>query len=146
MNGQEVRLKLAPVDPRDPLRGDYIAVNYEISRLEPVGDMGDDIKLKKGQSVWLPLKPDGAAWSPVEPVLTHQPDAAELKRIGASAAIKGKVVSAQERTVDYGIDRYFVAEGKGTRLPSGEAIALVSLGEDGTPVLRKLYINGRAWP
>ena len=30
-NGMEIRLKTAPVDPRDLLRGDYVILNYDIS-------------------------------------------------------------------------------------------------------------------
>ena len=29
--GEEVLLKIAPVDPRDPLRGDYVTFRYDIS-------------------------------------------------------------------------------------------------------------------
>ena len=32
-NGQEVLLKVEPVDPRDLLRGDFVRLGYEISRL-----------------------------------------------------------------------------------------------------------------
>lgn len=32
-NGKEVLLKIEPVDPRDLLRGDYIILGYDISRI-----------------------------------------------------------------------------------------------------------------
>ncbi|RUV26721.1 MAG: hypothetical protein EOQ60_03660 [Mesorhizobium sp.] len=32
-NGKEVLLKVEPVDPRDLLRGDYISLGYDISRI-----------------------------------------------------------------------------------------------------------------
>ena len=33
VSGTEVLLKTAPVDPRDLLRGDYVALSYDISRV-----------------------------------------------------------------------------------------------------------------
>ena len=33
VTGRPVLLKLAPVDPRDPLRGDYLTFRYDISGL-----------------------------------------------------------------------------------------------------------------
>jgi uncharacterized membrane-anchored protein len=142
MSGQTVHLRVAPVDPRDPLRGDYVAVGYDISTLHESAD----VKLKKGQDVWMPLRPNGAEWTAVEPVFTRQPTAADLKGVGASAAIKGRVSSLKPRTVDYGIDRYFVPEGKGRVFPTGSVIVEAKLGRDGTPVLQRLYVNGRVWP
>ena len=59
-NGKEVLLKVEPVDPRDLLRGDYIILGYEISRIPvkmianiPAGKLSSDdtsivVRLKKG--------------------------------------------------------------------------------------------------
>jgi uncharacterized membrane-anchored protein len=143
MTGQTIRLAVAPVDPRDPLRGDYLAVAYKINSLSE--DFGD-LKLTTGQTVWVPLSREGAVWVQSAEVYTHQPSYQELRRLKSAVAIKGKVVSAKDRTVDYGIDRYFVAEGKGMTFPQGTVVAQVKLGKDGSPVLTQIYVDGKAWP
>src|SRR3954468_8617534 len=33
--GERIKLKVAPVDPRDFFRGDYVVLSYEFSRIEP---------------------------------------------------------------------------------------------------------------
>ena len=33
VNGQEVLLKIVPVDPRDFLRGDYVSLHYDINEM-----------------------------------------------------------------------------------------------------------------
>jgi hypothetical protein len=42
MNGKEIRLAVVPVDPRDILRGDYVVLAYDISRLTSTELAGDD--------------------------------------------------------------------------------------------------------
>jgi uncharacterized membrane-anchored protein len=44
--GQLVLLELAPVDPRSLMQGDYMVLNYAISRIEEFGEV-----LKKGYAV-----------------------------------------------------------------------------------------------
>ena len=34
LTGDEIRLKVKPVDPRDLLRGQYVALNYDISEIQ----------------------------------------------------------------------------------------------------------------
>ena len=40
-SGRDVLLKTVPVDPRDLLRGDYVILSYDISRLQPELFKGD---------------------------------------------------------------------------------------------------------
>ncbi len=59
-SGKEVLLKVEPVDPRDLLRGDYVALGYDISRIPtrlianiPAGQTRSDdtpitVRLSKG--------------------------------------------------------------------------------------------------
>ena len=60
--GQEVYLETMPIDPRDPLRWDYVVLRYEIERDEKITDLittrnlqeGDDIYISLGQSTQWP--------------------------------------------------------------------------------------------
>lgn len=46
--GELVKLKLQPVDPRSLLQGDYVILNYEISTIEVVTDRGKiEVLLRK---------------------------------------------------------------------------------------------------
>ena len=66
-DGQEVLLKVEPIDPRDLLRGDYVRLGYEISRIPvkliadiPADKLSSDdtsivVRLKKGaDGYWQP--------------------------------------------------------------------------------------------
>ena len=72
-NGQEVLLKVEPVDPRDLLRGDYVRLGYEISRIpvEMIGKSGtgrsDDSRRADRRAAekgcrWLLARDGGMAW------------------------------------------------------------------------------------
>ncbi len=62
-SGREVVLDVIPVDPRSLFRGDYVILNYKISRLG-----GDVLKtpVKRGDPIYVTLaKTDGGEWSAV---------------------------------------------------------------------------------
>lgn len=120
-NGQEVMLKVEPVDPRDLLRGDYVRLGYDISRVpraifqppltEETGVDGRDafVLLRRGQ--------DGV-YSPVSAAF----DRAALTPAGeGDAMLRGVVTSSfddggQIIVVDYGIDRFYLPEGEGLQI------------------------------
>lgn len=99
-NGKEVLLKVQPVDPRDLLRGDYISLNNNISRIPvklivnlPQGKFSSDdtaivVRLKKGSDgYWQPT----AAWfgkAPAQQARTKQTLPAMSGKAGASAIRK----------------------------------------------------------
>ncbi len=123
--GQEVRLKTAPVDPRDLLYGDYVILNYEIS---DVGasflKLQDQEQPRRGDKLWVVVKKEGNY---------HHLVSAHLKKPSVSedeVILKGKIdyvsefwdPEKQENTriqsvrVIYGFERYYVPEGTGKEL------------------------------
>jgi uncharacterized membrane-anchored protein len=117
-DGKEVLLKVEPVDPRDLLRGDYVRLGYDISRIEvekvanlPQGETATAegpivVRLKKdadgfwrATSAWL-----GAAASPAP---SDEVDLLGQVSSGWSLT-PGSTIS-----VDYGIERFYVPEGEG---------------------------------
>lgn len=117
-DGREVLLKVEPVDPRDLLRGDYVRLGYDISRIEvekianlPKGELTTVegpvvVRLKRdadgywrAASAWL-----GAAATPAP---------------GEEVDLLGQISSGWSLTpgstigVDYGIERFYVPEGEG---------------------------------
>lgn len=139
-NGKEVLLKVEPIDPRDLLRGDYILLGYDISRIPaklianiPAGKLTTDdtllvVRLKKGaDGYWLAT----TAWFGQAPSPAG-PDEAD---------IVGKVASGwdlgPDATIapDYGIERFYLPEGEGMPIqndmrvrPFGIRVALAANG------------------
>jgi uncharacterized membrane-anchored protein len=130
-NGRTYLLECHPVDPRDLLSGDYISLRYDISTLpETLANAGED----RGNVVYVSLHSIGSVWeiadvSPVPPA-------------GDVPYLKGRAGGSQ---IDYGIERYYVPEGKGKHVP-GDLRAEIVVQPDGTAQLKRLYSAGKPWP
>ncbi|HET7537754.1 MAG TPA: GDYXXLXY domain-containing protein [Candidatus Didemnitutus sp.] len=137
-----IRLKGRPVDPRDLLRGDYMTLNYEISRVKPV-----DIPDANNQSdtdVWVALEPNGRYYEAV----AASRDCPVPKP--GQILVRGNL-SYDWRTdqslvsVQYGIEKYFVPEGKGTpRFLEMEVEVSVSPAH--RLYIRRVLLDGKAFP
>lgn len=152
--GTDVLLKIAPVDPRDLLRGDYATFQYDISNLDPYYASGQQIR--NGDTVYIVLRQNGKYWV-TQNVQKNQPTGSEL-------FIKGKVESGGiENQADpfsyqrfrgsrlhvvYGIEQYFIPEGKGQNFSfwNKEAAARVALDDNGNAVLKQIYVDDKPWP
>lgn len=146
-NGQDVLLKVEPIDPRDLLRGDYVRLNYDIREI-PVklvtnAPSGDAVPAERAIFVRLGRDEDGY-WRPRSASL-DQP--AALPAAG-EVDIRGTVStlwSTGEDTsysVSYGIDRYYVPEGEGLAIEADMRTRpfgiLAAVGRDGTPQIKAL--------
>ncbi len=62
--GDSILLRVIPVDPRDPLRGDYVILRYPFSNLWPQG-YGHWDESRIGSEVFVTLEPDsdGKHWN-----------------------------------------------------------------------------------
>jgi len=139
MQGQEVVLNLRPVDPRDLLRGDYVIINLEISRVEktlPGADQG----LKSGETVYvgLDISADGVA-RPMKIARTRDE--------AGALAIAGRIGygSADQVQIDYDIDAFYLPEGTGReieRLPAKRVQAVVAVHPDGRALPLRLLVDG----
>ena len=76
LTGEEVRLRVAPVDPIDPFRGAYVDLGYPDLPGQPnppeadpgsTGNQGEQADRVRGEA-WVPLKREGDVWvgGPVE--------------------------------------------------------------------------------
>ncbi|TIW17513.1 MAG: hypothetical protein E5V81_20095 [Mesorhizobium sp.] len=153
-NGKEVLLKVQPVDPRDLLRGDYISLNNNISRIPvklianiPEGKLSSEdtsivVRLKKGaDGYWQPT----AAWFGRAPS-----PAGEGEADIAGHVVEGWGLRDTDATIapDYGIDRFYLPEGEGVAIqddmrvrPFGIKLALAS---DGTAQIKALMDGDKA--
>ena len=146
-NGPQAVLKVEPVDPRDLLRGDYVRLGYDISRIPmrlitnlPSGD--DEVP---GGAIMVRVAKDADGYwrarsaSLGEPA--NGPAAGELDIRGVTGAIWRADPDA-DVFVTYGIERFYVPEGQGLQIEQdlnvrsfGVAVALAA---DGTPQIKAL--------
>ena len=161
-NSPTVWLRTAPIDPRDLFRGDYVTLGYEISTI-PAEKFGPELKthmadLAKRQAnnsysgrnretvlyATLQVHPE----SGVAEIAT-----ADLTPPASGLFIKGRVrpylssLQSSLTGVAFGIDAYFVQQGKGNELerrapegaPAGVQVPMemqIALGRGGTAVLK----------
>jgi uncharacterized membrane-anchored protein len=137
--GEVVTLKTAPVDPRDLFRGDYVILSYDISSLDLGALPADRAAFSAGDVVYVSLETrDGYG------VATQVSGRAP----GEGLFLKGRVGAVQGRAlrVEYGIESYFVPEGKGRPLEraSGEALTVqASIDRFGNAAIKSLLLNGK---
>ena len=139
--GELVLLETVPVDPRDLLRGDYVILHYKLSNLgshlfsEPLVSYKNT-----GRTVYVALEKRGDF---------HEAAAASFTRPEAQtgrAVLVGRVRhswGADQLTVDYGLERYYVAEGTGE--PVGKVTVEVSVPATGRGIIRQVYLDGRPY-
>ncbi|PYM18062.1 MAG: hypothetical protein DMD81_06920 [Candidatus Rokuibacteriota bacterium] len=138
-----IRLDVAPVDPRDLLRGDYVRLRYGISSV-PADLFTPPFSGEHwGETVYVVLAARDRAWTAVAASLTR----GRVALGPGQRVIIGKIASgsAPTVTVTYGIERLYVPEGKGT-LPRGVIQADVALTADGRPFLKRVFVDGRPYP
>ena len=153
-NGVDVRLKTAPVDPRDLLRGDYVTLGYAISTIDRSIIVGETPKAAGRQTMAVRLVPgaDGL-WSASQASfapLPEQPGSVVVRTLpfdyypGADGAVPETIF------VSYGIERYYVPEGEGRVLEEArnaqalEVAARVSLGPAGCRSGRSCWTASRS--
>lgn len=111
--GEEIILETAPIDPRDIFYGDYVILNYEISRISQHQITGDANEAR-GADIYAVLQPsqDGV-YELKQAYLDHKPEAAPGEVI-----LKGRVDYPffNGVHVKYGLERYYVPEGTGKEI------------------------------
>jgi uncharacterized membrane-anchored protein len=128
-------LKTRPVDPRDLFRGDYVILSYDISRV----NTGITENFKNGDKVYVALDIQKNYAVAVGAYATPPQD---------KLFIKGVVIQsgANSLQVEYGIESYFVLEGKGTTLErrNGKSLeAKVMVDKSGTAIIKELLLDGK---
>lgn len=148
-NGKEVLLKTVPVDPRDLLRGDYVILSYDISRLPPELFKGGLPKVPQEVTVFVRLvkQPDGF-WGASEAsyeVLAPTDDSAVLQS-QPFTYYPSSNESPSSINVDYGIERFYVPEGEGRVLEqarNAEALSVsVRINDAGRAQIRQIAVEG----
>lgn len=126
-----IRLEVAPVDPRDLIRGDYIILRYP--GLDTIVN-SRTVDEPLAATSYVTLKQTGNLWTGVE-VRTSEPDD------GTAFLL---VKSNNGNHPEYGIETYYVPEGKGR--PRGKLVMEVAVRADGQAQIRQLFCDGKPWP
>lgn len=151
--GDVVYLRTAPIDPRDLFRGDYVRLRYEAS-IVPLARASADIadQVKKyayGVAVYAALEKGEGGLAEVTGLSTIRPASGIFIKGRLAQAWRFGIAAPETAAVEYGIEAYYVQEGKGLEIEQqqGTRTAIqtplemeVALGGDGTAVIR-----GRRW-
>jgi uncharacterized membrane-anchored protein len=136
--GQEVRIRTAPVDPRDMVYGDYVVLNYEISRLDASLWKDAGSIPERGEPVYVVLVKEPAGVYEAAGVYRTRPRTG----VGGGIVLKGRVDDRYDNTirVRYGLEKYYVAERQGQELErkAGTMVAIVNVAPWGQAVLSGL--------
>jgi uncharacterized membrane-anchored protein len=145
--GTEIRLPVVPVDPRDFLRGDYVILSYEISRLRSNPVEGGQ-PLAVDQTVYVAVRWENGSWR-AGPIYDRPPQ--------SGLFLKGKIEGVRQdesecpapcRTyqVAYNLEQFFVPEGKGRaleQLRNDQRLEVdVAIAGDGRAALKRLLVDG----
>lgn len=127
--GKSVVLQTRPVDPRDLFRGDYVMLRYEISTISRIPGLEN---VNEGDKVYVHLDQYGDVWDAIEGAKERHPD--------WDVCISGEVVNHQ---VQYGIESYFVPEGKGQDIQRAHDVKVrVSIDRSGKAIIQGLIVDG----
>ena len=150
--GRSVWLRTAPVDPNDPFRGDYVRLNYPFSRLSrelfrdgvaawPATADWRDRRRFNDRRVYVTLAAGSGGLVHATAVSDRRPPA------GDALWLRGRVeeFSGSEMRVRYGLEAYFLEEGKGLEIERGAGGGDIQLpllieaavrGSDGSAVIK----------
>ncbi|TIP69999.1 MAG: hypothetical protein E5X53_29520 [Mesorhizobium sp.] len=146
-DGKQVLLRVEPIDPRDLLRGDYIMLSYDISRIRvklianvPAGKLASDdtpivVRLKQGAdgywgatTAWFGQAPAPAASNEAD-IVGHVSEGWDLS-------------AATTIAPDYGIERFYLPEGEGIAIQNDMRVRpfgiRVAIAADGTAQIKAL--------
>jgi uncharacterized membrane-anchored protein len=145
-SGREVRLAVVPIDPRDLLRGDYVVLGYEITRLES-SKLAGDTDFAEGDPVYVTLAREGDVWSATAIAREPPKDGTWIRgTISNVSRASGCSGDCTIYRADYNIEKFFVPEGTGhelEQLRNDQRITVdVALGDDGRAALKRLLVDG----
>lgn len=149
-NGQEIRLAVIPVDPRDLFRGDYVVLSYDISQVDSAAVAGDD-DFTWGDTIYVTIAESDDDWRAT--AIGHEPPGEGTFLRGTVTGVStgsgegcASVGDCQTYMIDYGIEQFFVPEGTGREietLRNDQRVSVdVAAAEDGRAALKRLLVDG----
>jgi len=134
--GDTILLRVVPVDPRDLFRGDYVILDYELSRVPAQGFPRLQFTDHQGQTVYVTIVPeeDGKHWRASQ---------FTLQKPSNGKFLRGKIKGWNR--IDFGIESYFVQEREGLKyeraVGTRNLSAEVAVDGNGNAFLKRLVIE-----
>jgi len=132
--GKTILVRVVPVDPRDLLRGDYVILSYEFSRLQ---EWEERSSLNENTDTWyvnLRLSADGKHW---------ERSYTTFERPTSGTYLAGKLNGRGQ--LEFGIESYFVQEGEGRKYEAaarqGKLSAEIVVDRFGKAIVKRLIIG-----
>ena len=146
VSGNIIQLETERVDPHDLLRGDYLILNYKINNVAtnlfspPV-----TASLPPGIEVFVAVAPGADQFSQVTRASTKEfkPAANEIVLHGRTSSAWWNASSAVH--LDYGIERFYVAEGTGTDRPNGKLTVQAVVPPSGHAIIKQVFVDGQPY-
>jgi uncharacterized membrane-anchored protein len=145
--GRTAILQTVPVDPRDLFKGEYVTLRYEISNLGSTQTNQGSKRYRllgevnNGDTVYVALSNiDDDEFS--LDVQTGEPSGR------TDLFIKGKVGTKNSDviTVEYGVEQYFVPEGRGLEIEQADEVEVrVKINRSGIAAIEALIVDGQDW-
>jgi uncharacterized membrane-anchored protein len=142
--GKSVFLKTAPLDPRDPFRGDYVSLKYEISEI-PLKKFKGVLPSDRSARYYTVLKKGDENLFELDYCSTIRPECDTVFIKGRNENRWFNPATQKYLLLKYGIEKYFVQQKKGLdiekRAGRGNDVHVpleveVALGSDGTAVTK----------
>ncbi len=126
-NGTRISLSTAPIDPRDPFRGDFVRLRYALNNLQnaPVRWQPEDYSAEKGDKVYaiLSLQPSGLHeleyFTNIKPENLSSPE-----KIALRGRISQHNASFDNRRhgIKFGIEQLFIEQGSGLDIEQRQGV------------------------
>lgn len=135
VTGETILLRVIPVDPRDLFRGDYVILNYNFTRLRPLGEPSWN-ESHVGREIFVSLAPEpgGKHWQETEISWT---------RPKFGTYLRGHVGNDQRN--EFNIGQFFLQEGKGKEYEQAvrerRLSAEIAVTPDGAATLKRLVLE-----
>jgi uncharacterized membrane-anchored protein len=148
--GREIVMDVTPVDPRSLFRGDYVILSYAASRI-PDALLPADAPSTRSDPLYVTLARTNGAWTPIAVAARHPGNVTD-DQIVMKARLRyplraGSRSPGTTHFVSYGIESYFVPEGKGADLEKlvGERklSAVIAVDKGGNAAIRALMSEGK---
>jgi uncharacterized membrane-anchored protein len=141
--GKVILLETERLDPRDPLRGDYLILNYKISDV-PVNRFSPPVTkdLSVGVNIFVTLSPGTNGFCEITHASTNMfaPAMGEVLLRGKS---QWRWNTTNSVHVAYGLENYFVAEGTGN--PTGKLTVQAVVPASGHASIKQVLMDGQPY-
>ena len=135
ISGTTIRVATVPVDPRDLFRGDYVVLDYEFSSVGSIQGGASIGTTNVGQTVYVSMEQEGELWKAIGVSQTKPKEGVFLRG-----------TFNRNGRIEYGIESYYVQEGKGKPIEEAMRTWRRNRGEGAKSVIVELVIaaNGKA--